>query len=85
MSVCASANCAVEAHTGETDERSHPELAAPLLVHRVLDHAARWHGEADVVSRRVEGPIHRETYRDLDRRSRRLASAASRELNVKEG
>ena len=23
----------------------------PLLVHRVLDHAARWHGEREIVSR----------------------------------
>jgi acyl-CoA synthetase (AMP-forming)/AMP-acid ligase II len=33
----------------------------------------------------VEGPIHRETYRDLDRRSRALARAARQKLNVKEG
>ena len=31
----------------------------PLLVHRVLDHAARWHGATEIVSRSVEGPIHR--------------------------
>ena len=48
----------------------------PLLVHRVLDHAARWHGEREVISRTVEGPMHREPYRDLDRRPRALARAA---------
>ncbi len=57
----------------------------PLLVHRVLDHAARWHGEREVVSRTVEGPVHRETYRDLDRRARALADAAQRRLQVEEG
>ena len=57
----------------------------PLLVHRVLDHASNWHGEREIVSRSVEGPIHRETYRDLDRRSRALASVARKRLNVKEG
>ena len=31
----------------------------PLLVHRVLDHAARWHGKATILSRSVEGPLHR--------------------------
>jgi len=31
-----------------------------LLVHRVLDDAAVWHGEREIVSRTVEGPIHRE-------------------------
>jgi acyl-CoA synthetase (AMP-forming)/AMP-acid ligase II len=57
----------------------------PLLVHRVLDHAARWHGEREIVSRSVEGTIHRQTYVDLDRRSRALASAAKRQLKVKKG
>ena len=57
----------------------------PLLVHRVLDHAARWHGEREIVSRAVEGGIHRETYRDLDRRARMLASAAKRRLKAKKG
>jgi len=57
----------------------------PLLVHRVLDHAARWHGEREVVSRSLEGPIHRLNYRDLDRRARALASAAKRNLVLGEG
>ena len=57
----------------------------PLLVHRVLDHAARWHGEQEIVSRSVEGPIHRQTYRDLDRRSRALASATKKHLKGKKG
>ena len=57
----------------------------PLLVHCVLDHAARWHGEREVVSRSLEGPIHRLNYRDLDRRARALASAAKRNLVLGEG
>jgi len=57
----------------------------PLLVHRVLDHASRWHGETEIVSRTVEGPIHRQTYRALDHRSRALASAVQRRLGIKEG
>ena len=57
----------------------------PLLVHRVLDHAARWHGEQEIVSRSVEGPIHRQTYRDLDRRARALASAAKKHLKARKG
>src|SRR4051812_16674123 len=57
----------------------------PLLVHRVLDHAARWHGERQVVSRSVEGPIHRISYRDLDRRARVLADAARRTLDLDRG
>jgi fatty-acyl-CoA synthase len=57
----------------------------PLLVHRVLDHAARWHGDTEVVSRSVEGPIHRTTYRELDRRSRALADAAGKRLGLGPG
>jgi acyl-CoA synthetase (AMP-forming)/AMP-acid ligase II len=57
----------------------------PLLVHRVLDHASAWHGEREVISRSVEGPIHRETYREMDQRSRALASAVQGKLGVKEG
>ncbi len=57
----------------------------PLLVHRVLDHAARWHGEREIVSRSIEGPVHRQSYRDLDRRSRALASASKKHLKAKKG
>ena len=49
----------------------------PLLVHTVLDHASKYHGDREIVSRTVEGPIHRYTYKDLDLRSRALASAAA--------
>ena len=57
----------------------------PLLVHRVLDHAARWHGEVEVVSRSVEGPIHRTDYRTIDRRARALASAVKTRLGMEPG
>ena len=57
----------------------------PLLVHRVLDHAARWHGNAKIVSRSVEGPIHRTNYAEIDRRARALASAVRTRLGVKLG
>jgi acyl-CoA synthetase (AMP-forming)/AMP-acid ligase II len=56
-----------------------------LLVHDVLDHASRWHSETDIISRTVEGPIHRQTYRTLERRSRALASAARQTLGTKQG
>lgn len=57
----------------------------PLLVHRILDHAARWHGTTEIVSRSVEGPIRRTTYAELDRRARALASAVQEQLGVKLG
>jgi acyl-CoA synthetase (AMP-forming)/AMP-acid ligase II len=57
----------------------------PLLVHTILDHASRWHGEREIVTRTVEGPIHRYTYRDLDQRARRLASGIRSGLGLAEG
>ena len=47
----------------------------PLLISSLLRHAERHHGEQQVVSRRVEGDIHRTTYRELAARSRKLANA----------
>jgi hypothetical protein len=34
----------------------------PLTVDKILDHAKNWHGEREVVTRSVEGPIVRTTY-----------------------
>ena len=46
----------------------------PLLVSSLLTHAERHHGEQEVVSRRVEGDIHRYTYREMAARTRQLAN-----------
>ncbi|MGD9943544.1 MAG: 3-(methylthio)propionyl-CoA ligase [Burkholderiaceae bacterium] len=51
----------------------------PLLVSNILRHAARHHGDAEIVSRRVEGDLHRYTYADLHKRARQLADALTRE------
>jgi acyl-CoA synthetase (AMP-forming)/AMP-acid ligase II len=50
-------------------------MQQPLLISSLLTHAERHHGEREIVSRRVEGDIHRTTYRELGRRARRLANA----------
>ncbi|WP_024304179.1 3-(methylthio)propionyl-CoA ligase [Pseudogulbenkiania sp. MAI-1] len=47
----------------------------PLLISGLLQHAERCHGDTEIVSRTVEGPIHRYTYRDAARRARQLANA----------
>jgi len=47
----------------------------PLLVHKIIDHAALYHGEREVVSRSVEGPIVRTNYREIASRARRVAKA----------
>lgn len=47
----------------------------PLLISQLLTYAAENHGDVEVVSRTVEGPIHRCGYREVERRARRLARA----------
>lgn len=56
----------------------------PLLVSSIIEHADRYHGDTEIVSRTVEGAIHRYTYRDAHRRSRKLANALGR-LGVQQG
>ncbi|MEB2348783.1 MAG: 3-(methylthio)propionyl-CoA ligase [Comamonadaceae bacterium] len=46
----------------------------PLLISMLIAFAERHHGDGEIVSRRVEGDIHRYTYRELARRSRQLAN-----------
>ena len=45
----------------------------PLLCHKIIDHAAIQHGGRDVISRSVEGPLHRTSYAEVRRRALRLA------------
>jgi len=47
----------------------------PLLISSLLTHAERHNGDGEIVSRRVEGDIHRYTWRELARRARQLANA----------
>ncbi|HEY0301461.1 MAG TPA: AMP-binding protein, partial [Rhizomicrobium sp.] len=56
----------------------------PLLVHKIIDHAALYHGDREVVSRSVEGPIHRTNYREIGTRARKVAEALHR-LGIKPG
>ena len=46
----------------------------PLLISMLIDFAERHHGDGQIVSRRVEGDIHRYAYRDLARRAKQLAN-----------
>lgn len=50
-------------------------MDAPLLISGVLEHAAKYHAQAEIVSRAEEGHIHRYTYADMAHRSRKLANA----------
>ncbi len=53
-------------------------MQVPLLISCLIRHAARHSGDTEIVSRRVEGDIHRYTYRAAELRSRKLAQALSR-------
>jgi len=50
----------------------------PLLVSMLIKHAARFHGDVEIVSRLVDGGVHRYTYADAERGSRKLARALLR-------
>ncbi|HYD97367.1 MAG TPA: 3-(methylthio)propionyl-CoA ligase [Noviherbaspirillum sp.] len=56
----------------------------PLLISSIIQHADRFFGDNEIVSRRVEGDIHRYTYRDCHRRARQMANALAG-LGVKLG
>ena len=56
----------------------------PLLISSLIDFAARHHQDGQVVSRRVEGDIHRYTWADVQRRAKQVAKALDA-LGVKVG
>jgi 3-(methylthio)propionyl---CoA ligase len=47
----------------------------PLLISDLIRHADRHHGATEIVSKTVEGGMHRYTYRDAHKRARQLAKA----------
>ncbi len=50
-------------------------MQQPLLISSLLEHAERHHGDQQIVSRRVEGDLHRQSFAQLAQRARRLANA----------
>jgi fatty-acyl-CoA synthase len=50
-------------------------MDVPLTVPSLLAHAARHFGSTEIVSRRIEGDLHRYTYRDCEKRAKQLAQA----------
>ncbi len=50
----------------------------PLLISDLIRHAERHHGATEIVSKTVDGSVHRYTYADAARRARRLANALKR-------
>ncbi len=56
----------------------------PLLCHRIIDHAGQYHAGREVVSRSVEGPIHRTNYSQVRQRSLQFAKRLQKD-GVKQG
>ncbi len=56
----------------------------PLLISSLIEYAGQYHGDVEIVTRTVEGPLHRCTYRDVHSRAKKLAQALER-LDVELG
>ncbi|MSP52492.1 MAG: long-chain-fatty-acid--CoA ligase [Alphaproteobacteria bacterium] len=56
----------------------------PLLTSSLIEYADIYHGDTEIVTRTIEGPIHRTTYREAHRRARKLANALTA-IGVKPG
>ena len=55
-----------------------------LLISGLIEHAEIYHSDTEIVSRTVEGPIHRYTLKDAANRSRKLANALGK-LGLQQG
>jgi fatty-acyl-CoA synthase len=51
----------------------------PLLCHKIIEHAAKYHGGQEVVTRSVEGPIHRTNYRQIHERALKVSQMLERD------
>jgi fatty-acyl-CoA synthase len=56
----------------------------PLLISGIIAHAALYHADTEIVTRMIEGAIHRYTYADAERRTKQLARALLR-LGIRPG
>ena len=50
-------------------------MEMPLLISGIIEHAAATHGATEIVSRTIDGGLHRYTYADARARAKRLAKA----------
>ncbi|MCK5576137.1 MAG: AMP-binding protein, partial [Sphingomonadales bacterium] len=56
----------------------------PLVVSKIIDHAAIWHGDVEIVTHTVEGPVHRYNWAECNVRAKKVAQALER-YGVKRG
>ena len=50
----------------------------PLLLSGIIQYAADWHGDTEVVGREIEGDVLRTDYRTVNRRAKQMALALKR-------
>ncbi len=50
----------------------------PLLIPSIIEFAAKFHGDTEIISRTLEGPVHRYGYREFLSRTKKLAKALGR-------
>jgi fatty-acyl-CoA synthase len=53
-------------------------MQGPLMISSIIQHAARHFADGEIVSKRVEGDIHRTTWAATEKRARQLAQALAR-------
>ncbi len=51
----------------------------PLTVDRIIDHAAMWHGDREIVSRDAGGAVSRSNYRDVHALAKQVSNALARD------
>src|SRR4029078_3449506 len=51
----------------------------PLLCHRIIEHAAKYHGTQEVVTRSITGPHHRTNYDKIHARALKVSQRLDRE------
>ena len=51
----------------------------PLLLHRIIDHAAKFHGERKVITRSIEGPIVETNYAQIRARALKVAQRLAKD------
>ena len=59
-------------------------MNVPLLISAQIEFAARFHNSVEIITRTVEGPIHRSTWGEVARRTRKLANALE-QMGIKRG
>ena len=56
-----------------------------LMISSLIRYAAEYHGAMEIVTRTVEGPIHRYTYAEAEVRSKRLANVLINQFDIQQG